>query len=86
MLLGLMSRMLKDCEGTFRCHRLMRRSSADRKVSWSLDRLTLFMWYVCALLYTRRHLALRMLSVPVICAALLGHVAARGRAKLAEHR
>lgn len=50
MLLGLMSRMLKDWEGTLRCQRLMRRSSADRKVSWSLDKLTLFMWYVCALL------------------------------------
>ena len=67
MLVGLMSSTLKDCDGVLRCHRLMRRSSALRKVSWSLDRLTLLMWYVCALLYTRLHFAASTVSVPVTC-------------------
>lgn len=48
MFAGLMSTMLKLWSVTSRFHRLMRRSSADRKVCWSLLTLMLLMWYVCA--------------------------------------
>jgi len=45
------------------CHRLMRRSSADRYVAPSLFTEIELMWYVCALANTRRGLASTMSSI-----------------------
>lgn len=44
MLVGLMSTMLKLCSVISKFHRLMRRSSADRNVSWSLLTEMELMW------------------------------------------
>ena len=52
MFAGLMSRMLKLWLLTPRFQTLMRRSSADRKVSPSLLGEIELMWYVCALANT----------------------------------
>lgn len=51
-----MSSMLKLWLLTSRFHRLIRRSSADKKVSWSVLTETELMWYVCALPKVRLHL------------------------------
>uniref|UniRef100_A0A6B0TZD3 Uncharacterized protein n=1 Tax=Ixodes ricinus TaxID=34613 RepID=A0A6B0TZD3_IXORI len=57
MLVGLISTILKLWSVISRCHRLIRRSSADRYVSWSLLTEMELMWYVCALAKMRRGVA-----------------------------
>ncbi len=64
---GLMSTMLKLCSAISRFHRLIRRSSADKKVSWSLLTEMELMWYVCALANSRLHRAAKRTSLLVTC-------------------
>lgn len=62
-LAGLMSTTLKAASGRSRCQRLIRRSSALTKLSWSLLSAMLLMWYVCALAYARRQRVASTVSV-----------------------
>ena len=63
MLFGLMSTMLKLLPEDSRCHRLIRKSSAEMNVSQSLLTESELMWYACWLPYSRRHRALNTTSV-----------------------
>ena len=70
MLAGLMSTMLKLWSERSRLHRLMRRSSADRNVSWSLFTEIELMWYVCALANTRLQREASSTSEVLTCGAV----------------
>lgn len=78
MLAGLMSTMLKLWSERSRLHRLMRRSSADRNVSWSLFTEIELMWYVCALANTRLQREASSTSEMLTCVAMQGSTCSAG--------
>lgn len=61
-----MKNSLNDWFVISKCHKLMRKSSADKYVSWSLFTDILLMWYVCALAYTRLGDACWMRTIQIL--------------------